>query len=241
MLTITGITIGIWALVVFSSLANQIDGLVGMGSDYVADKIVVTDGMAFGTAPMRLADAEIIADLDGVGAVQPKVEIPWDPDPAVGFGVPDVIAGTVPGADAGYETFKLEIASGRKLTAEDTGDVVVLDSTIARKFDVVAGGVVEIRGATFQVIGTLQPTLTSLDTTARIPLVTAQVLYLSDPPPLVVESLAADKLANQILVYPNPAPRRVVHLTLQELEAPGRRPLPKPPSPDEILRAMQRR
>ena len=30
-LTITGITIGIWALVVFSSLANQINGLVGMG------------------------------------------------------------------------------------------------------------------------------------------------------------------------------------------------------------------
>jgi deazaflavin-dependent oxidoreductase (nitroreductase family) len=32
-LTIVGITIGVWALVVFSSLANQINGLVGMGSD----------------------------------------------------------------------------------------------------------------------------------------------------------------------------------------------------------------
>jgi AcrR family transcriptional regulator len=34
--------------------------------------------------------------------------------------------------------------------------------------------------------------------------------------------------------------RRVVHLILQGLEAPARGPLPKPPSPDEILRAMQR-
>ena len=31
-LTITGITIGIWALVVFSSLANQINGLSGGGT-----------------------------------------------------------------------------------------------------------------------------------------------------------------------------------------------------------------
>ena len=53
-LTITGITIGIWALVVFSSLANQINGLVRMGSEYFADKIVVTDGVAFGSSPMRL-------------------------------------------------------------------------------------------------------------------------------------------------------------------------------------------
>ena len=29
-LTIVGITIGIWAFVVFSSMANQINGLVGM-------------------------------------------------------------------------------------------------------------------------------------------------------------------------------------------------------------------
>src|SRR6266540_914442 len=89
-LTIVGITIGIWALVVFSSMANKINGLVGMGSEFYADKIVVTDGEAFGTSPMRLADVDVIAGLDGVAAVQPKVEIRWDPDPAVGFGVPDL-------------------------------------------------------------------------------------------------------------------------------------------------------
>ena len=33
-LTIVGITIGIWAFVVFSSMANQINGLVGMGSEW---------------------------------------------------------------------------------------------------------------------------------------------------------------------------------------------------------------
>jgi AcrR family transcriptional regulator len=34
--------------------------------------------------------------------------------------------------------------------------------------------------------------------------------------------------------------RRVVRLILQGLEAPARGPLPKPPSPDQMLRAMQR-
>jgi putative ABC transport system permease protein len=201
-LTITGITIGIWALVVFSSLANQINGLVGMGSEYFADKIVVTDGMAFGSSPMRLDDVEIIAGLDGVGAVQPKVEIPWDPDPAIGFGAPDFLVGTIPGADAGFETFTLELATGRQLIAEDTGNVVVLGSTIARKYGVVAGGTVDIRGESFEVLGTLQPTLTSSDTNGFIPLSTAQALYLGDLPPLVAESLQADELANQIVVFP---------------------------------------
>ena len=201
-LTITGITIGIWALVVFSSLANQINGLVGMGSEYFADKIVVTDGMAFGSSPMRLDDVEIIAGLDGVGAVQPKVEIPWDPDPAIGFGAPDFLVGTIPGADVGFETFTLELATGRQLTAEDTGNVVVLGSTIARKYGVVAGGTVDIRGESFEVLGTLQPTLSSPDTNGFIPLSTAQALYLGDLPPLVAESLQADELANQIVVFP---------------------------------------
>jgi putative ABC transport system permease protein len=201
-LTITGITIGIWALVVFSSLANQINGLVGMGSEYFADKIVVTDGVAFGSSPMRLDDVDIIAGLDGVGAVQPKVEIPWDPDPAIGFGAPDFLVGTIPGADAGFETFTLELATGRQLIAEDTGNVVVLGSTIARKYGVVAGGTVDIRGESFEVLGTLQPTLSSPDTNGFIPLSTAQALYLGDLPPLVAESLQADELANQIVVFP---------------------------------------
>ena len=201
-LTITGITIGIWALVVFSSLANQINGLVGLGSEYFADKIVVTDGVAFGSSPMRLDDVEIIAGLDGVGAVQPKVEIPWDPDPAIGFGAPDFLVGTIPGADSGFETFTLELATGRQLIAEDTGNVVVLGSTIARKYGVVAGGTVDIRGESFEVLGTLQPTLSSPDTNGFIPLSTAQALYLGDLPPLVAESLQADELANQIVVFP---------------------------------------
>ena len=43
-LTVAGITIGIWALVVFSAMAAKMDSLVSGGSRYYADKIVVTSG-----------------------------------------------------------------------------------------------------------------------------------------------------------------------------------------------------
>ena len=42
-LTVLGITIGIWALVVFGSMANKIDALVSGGSKYYADKITLSD------------------------------------------------------------------------------------------------------------------------------------------------------------------------------------------------------
>ena len=201
-LTIVGITIGIWALVVFSSMANQINGLVGIGAEFYAGRIVVTDGEAFGGSPMRLTDANTIASVDGVAAVDPRVEIMWEADPAVGFSVPESLNGGIPGADAGYENFQLELATGRMLTVEDAGDVVVLGSSLAQKHDVTTGDSIEIRGEPFEVIGTLQATLTAPDTTGYIPLSTAQQLYISGLPPLVAESLVADELVNQVIAYP---------------------------------------
>src|SRR6188474_730972 len=63
-LTILGITIGIWALVVFSSMANKINALVEGGSQYFAGKVLVTDassiGVAIGTAPMNVDVADQI-------------------------------------------------------------------------------------------------------------------------------------------------------------------------------------
>ena len=201
-LTIIGITIGIWALVVFSSMANKINGLVGLGADFYGDKIVVTDGEAFGTSPMRLADADIIAALDGVAAVEPRVEVLWDPDPAVGFAVPATVTGSTPWGDPGPGAGDPELASGRKLTSADTGNVVVLGASLAREHAVLAGGSVDIRGEAFEVIGTLQATLTAPDTTGYIPFATAQRIYLGDLPPLVAANLVATELANQIIVYP---------------------------------------
>lgn len=202
-LTIIGITIGIWALVVFSSMANKINGLVGQGSEFYTDKVIVTDGEAFGTSPMRLDDADAIAGLAGVAAVDPQIQLLWETDGSgANFAVPNMVIGLVPGADAGHETFELELATGRALTPEDTGNVVVLGSSLAQEHAVAAGDTVEIRGEPFEVLGTLQPTLTSPDTNGLVPLATAQQLYLAELPPLVADAVFANELVNQIVVYP---------------------------------------
>jgi len=202
-LTITGITIGIWALVVFSSMANQINSLVGQGAEFYNDKIIVTDGEDFGTSPMRLADADTIAALENVGAVDAQIQLLWEADGAgANFAVPNMVIGLIPGADAGYETFELELATGRMLTTEDSGNVIVLGSTLAQEHSAVIGDSLEIRGEPFEVLGTLQPTLTSPDTNGLVPLATAQQLYLGELPPLVGEAVVAEELVNQIVVYP---------------------------------------
>jgi ABC-type antimicrobial peptide transport system permease subunit len=51
-LTILGITIGIWALVVFASMANKINALVAGGSQFYDGKVTVSAkgaGMGFGS------------------------------------------------------------------------------------------------------------------------------------------------------------------------------------------------
>jgi putative ABC transport system permease protein len=203
-LTILGITIGIWALVVFSSMANKINALVEGGSQYYADKIIVTDGSSFGVAPMSVDSADVIRDLDGVAAVDPQIQLTWDEEPSASFGIPDLIIGAVPGADEGEEDFQLEIATGRMITPEDSGNIVVLGSSLATEHGATAGDTIEIRGQTFEVVGTLQPTLTAPDTSGIVPLDAAQALFVETLPPLITDSVEADQLVNQIVVYPEP-------------------------------------
>jgi putative ABC transport system permease protein len=201
-LTIIGITIGIWSLVVFSSMANKINGFVAAGSDFYAGKIIVTDGESFGTSPMRLAAVNDITRLDGVDAVDPQVQVLWNADGSgANFAIPKMVIGLIPGADKGHG-FEPELATGRALTADDRGNVVVLGSDLAKEYGVVAGGTVQIHGRTFDVVGTYLPTLAAPDTDGIVPLATAQELYITTLPPLVAESVAAADLANQIVVYP---------------------------------------
>jgi putative ABC transport system permease protein len=204
-LTILGITIGIWSLVVFSALANKINGFVDAGGSIYAGKIIVTDGETFGISPIRVSAVEDIVALPGVEAVDPQVQLPWDADGSgSSLAIPKMLVGLVPGADKGH-AFKLEIATGRALTPEDTGDVIVLGADLAREYGVGPGGTVQVHGRPFTVLGTYLPTLATPDSNAELPLATAQRLYLASLPPVVAEAIAPSEVANQIVVYPDPA------------------------------------
>jgi putative ABC transport system permease protein len=206
-LTILGIVIGIWALVVFSSLANKINTLVASGSDYYVGKIVVSDGstsgLGIGIVPIDVGLAGQIGALAGVGAVSPQVELPFSDVKPSGFGIPKLILGTVAGADKGLEKSVDRIGQGRLLTTADEGSrVTVLGFDIARELGATVGGTVDVRGMSFQVVGILEPTLSVPDTMAFVPLAAGQELFLASLPPKLGEALTPGSLASKIVVYP---------------------------------------
>ena len=173
LLTILGITIGIWALVVFGSMANKINALVEGGSGYYADKITVADASGPARRVRQRADLAVdgrqIRAVEGVNVVDSAVMMLMDDQAsAVTMGVPPMISGSVPGGDQGLETFQTKIAEGRARTLADEGsNVAVLGSDIARKFDKHPGDTIILKGEAFTVIGVLEPTLTAPDQAAR--------------------------------------------------------------------------
>jgi len=206
-LTIAGITIGIWALVVFSSMANKINSLVEGGSQYFENKILVTDasGGGFAALPVEAEEVGRIAGLDGVAAAVPQVSFFADEEFSGGFGQPDQVEGSVAGADGGRETFVLRPVQGRLLTPEDEGaDVAVFGSDVARERGAVVGQPFDVRGRRFQVVGILEPTLTAPDATIYLPLRAAQEMFYEQVPPIVRDNTTPDGLVSQVVIYPTP-------------------------------------
>jgi len=205
-LTIAGITIGIWALVVFSSMANKINSLVEGGSEYYGDKIVVTDasGGGFSTLPVSIDSVVAIQGIDGVDVAIPQVAFVADADATISFGPPEQVVGGVAGADEGREGFELRASQGRLLTADDEGEnVVVMGADVARSRAATLGGDLVIRGRTFQVVGILEPTLTAPDSSIFMPFDIAQSMLHEQLPPIISDQVSATEIASQIVVYPD--------------------------------------
>ncbi|HET6745511.1 MAG TPA: ABC transporter permease [Candidatus Limnocylindria bacterium] len=208
-LTILGITIGIWALVVFSSMANKINSLVAGGSEYFTGKILVTDATNFavgaGIAPMNISAADQMRELDDVAAVDAQIQMIYDPEASQGFGPAEFLLGSIAGSDEGRETFAFTPVQGRLLTPADEGsNVVVFGSDLARKQNAKIDDTVDIRGESFTVVGILEPTLTAPDTMAIIPLQAAQQLMAASLPQSIRDAISADELISQVVVYPKP-------------------------------------
>jgi putative ABC transport system permease protein len=203
-LTITGIAIGIMALVVFGSMANKMNALIGGGSKYYADKDIVSIGSMFSGnfQPLSLSDVQKIEKIDGVAAATPGIEMLLDTTTTATMGTPEMIGGYVPGGDKGLETFPMSVSSGRELAATDHGNVAVLGCDLARKLNASVGGQVTLRDTQFTVVGILAPTLTAPDKEAMVPLDAAQQLFVKTLPPLIQSKLNASDIATSITVYP---------------------------------------
>lgn len=127
-LTIFGITIGVFALVVMGGMAEKISLLVDGGTRYYADKVMVSDASSssgFTGGPLSVARVAEIEAIDGVARASAGIGMLLDEESnAVSFGMPAMIIGS-DGRDIGYEKFKISYAAGRGLKPEDRGKVVV--------------------------------------------------------------------------------------------------------------------
>ena len=190
-LTVIGIAVGIWALVVMAALATKLSALVEGGSTYFRDKVVVTDAAnnpffqaTLTLPPLTIDIVQQIEQLPGVAVAVPRVLLPMNPDgPGNAFQTPAYIVGYTAGADRGHETFPLRIAKGRATAVRDEGhQVVFLGADLAREFDKRPGDTFQIRGIEFEVVGVGEPRLMFFDSSAVIPLAEAQVMLSREAP-----------------------------------------------------------
>ncbi len=207
-LTIGGIAVGMWALVVMAAMANKLSALVEGGATYFEDKVLVSDesntAFSVGNTPLPITIVQQIERVPGVAVAVPRVQLLMNPDdPSYTFQRPATVVGYNTGADQGHETFPLEIAQGRAPSAEDEGQrVAFLGSELAAEFDKGVGDTVRIRGSEFTVIGVGQTTLTSFDKSLVVPLTAGQEILAKKTPVLAGGGLEPGQLTSIFVVYP---------------------------------------
>ena len=203
-LTISGITIGVFALVLMGSMAEKISLMVSGGTRYYADKVIVQDEGAgiFSTMPLAYSKLEEIKAVPGVAEVQGEIGTLLNPESGISFGMPSVLAGSdMRGTD--YEGFKISYSQGRDLRPDETGSVLV-GSDLVKKLGAKVGGKVTVRGEQFTVVGIMEKTLTAPDNSVYMTLADAQRLFLQDVPEVAREAVQASNPVTDFVVYPTP-------------------------------------
>jgi putative ABC transport system permease protein len=204
-LTISGITIGVFALVAMGSMAERINLMVSGGTRYYSDKVSVADanaGLFDTTKPLPYSLLEQIKAVPGVAEVQGEVATLLDPTQGMSMGMPALLGGSDLRGEP-YETFKVTYSQGRGLLPEDTG-VVVVGSELVKKLGAKIGQAVLVRGEQFKVVGIMEPTLTIPDSSVYMSLADARRLYLKDFPLAAQASIAATEPVGDFVVYPTP-------------------------------------
>jgi putative ABC transport system permease protein len=202
-LTISGITIGVFALVVMGAMAEKITLLVDGGVRYYQDKVTVQDETSgtFFASPMSVDRIPAVERVEGVRRASATIYMLLDETmSAVNFGPPPSVSGD-DFRSKGLETFLVTYAKGREMGSADRGKVVV-GADLVDKLEAELGGRVKIRDEYFTVIGIMDKTLTAPDSTVIMTLADAQELYLKTLPSAIQPDVNVRSLATQLIVYP---------------------------------------
>lgn len=203
LLTISGIAIGIFALVVMGSMAEKLNRLVSGGVEYYGTRITVQDAKAqfgfFGTNPISISKIDEIEKVDGVKSAYASISMLLEEVEAVNFGMPPMIGGGDPRQDKD-EPFKISYSKGRAIREGDHRKVVI-GQDLLRELKVDVGDEIKLRDEKFEVVGIIEKTFTAPDNMAIVNLPDAQELFLGDIPAAYRAKVKKEDLATSIEVF----------------------------------------
>ena len=214
-LTISGIVIGVLALVTMGSMAEKFNALIDGGVAYFGGNIQVaaTGSSAFGGGSvLPLTTVNQIEQVSGVAAAFPEIQVEAKPGAVttVSFGLPDYITAYDPRAND-YSSVKTTLVQGRDVTGPGE---VVLGSDFAHEFSKRVGNTIDLPirpsdaradfvNHTFTVVGVLAKTQTGPDTGAFINLQDAQMLLKDSLPAAIRDRIDTTALITGVTVYGN--------------------------------------
>ena len=204
-LTVVGIAVGIFAFTVMGSLALKFNKMIDGGKKYMTGQISISpkgssyDGSGGGTLPVDTLKK--ISQVDGVKSVAPLVQLSLeepDPDSAGGsmMSQPATIYGMDLQSDFENVNWKtMDMKTGRFLTKNDSDDKIAVGYTVALDKNWKTGDKVKIRGKEFEVVGTLEKTMTGPDSYVFMSIKPARDMYIEANPFLKSLKQQADEAA----------------------------------------------
>ena len=215
-LTISGIVIGVLALVTMGAMAEKFNALLDGGVTYFGSNIQVTaaGASAFGgSSVLPLTTVNQVEQVAGVAAAFGEIQVQAKPGAVqtVSFGLPDYITSYDPQAND-YSAVKTTLVQGRDVTA--SGEVV-LGADFAHEFGKSVGNAIDLPirpsdakadfvNHTFTVVGVLAKTQTGPDTGAFINLKDAQMLLKDSLPTAIRDRIDTSTLVTGMTVYGKP-------------------------------------
>jgi len=221
LLTIFGITIGVFSLVVMGGMAEKMNKLVLGATRYLENTIIISyqgSDVMFGMTILPSHLARTIEKVPGVQLVTKEITVPFeDEEDVVTFGMHASINGI--SIDEYYQGLKymdpelaLSFVQGTWWT-NGTRDVAVLGSDLARRLKLQVGDKLKNWGKELTVVGILNQTMTGPDNMMFIDIQDAREMLLKAQPLLthlvmedLVNSMAAiakpeeaDRVAKQIM------------------------------------------
>lgn len=202
-LTIFGISIGVFSLVVMGGIAEKLTLLVDGGVTYYRGKVIVSPDVGIAGLSSGVLSTNLRRDLekiDGVARVSAQVGGLLDKElSGVNFGSPPSYNAS-DGRERGYETFQITYSQGREITNADVGKVAI-GADIVKKLDATLGGTVKIRDKNYTVVGIADKTLTAPDTAVAMTMHDAQQIAWDDLPPSARLSTSKDTVASSFVLY----------------------------------------